>query len=140
MATPESKVKKQVVALLKQYGAYYFYPVTGGYGRSGVPDIVVCWKGRFIGIECKANGGVPTALQMKNLMQINEQGGIALLVDETGVGVLTMLFETWDKYGIPSQGYLAELLGNDDKPKKSAERRQVAATQAEDGDPLRTLC
>ncbi len=120
MATPESKVKKQVVALLKQYGAYYFYPVTGGYGRSGVPDIVVCWKGRFIGIECKANGGVPTALQMKNLMQINEQGGIALLVDETGVGVLTMLFETWDKYGIPSQGYLAELLSNDDKPKKSA--------------------
>ena len=117
MSTPESKVKKQVVAVLKQYGAYYFYPVTGGYGRSGVPDIVVCWKGRFIGIECKANGGVPTALQMKNLNEITEQGGVALLIDEDGIGVLKMLFQTWDDQGIPEQGYLAELLRNDSKPK-----------------------
>ena len=38
--TPEAKVKKVVVAQLKQLGAYYFYPVTGGYGQSGVPDVV----------------------------------------------------------------------------------------------------
>ena len=29
--TPEAKVKKKVVAQLKELGAYYFYPVTGGY-------------------------------------------------------------------------------------------------------------
>jgi len=34
--TPEAKVKKKVVAILKQHDAYFFYPVTGGYGRSGV--------------------------------------------------------------------------------------------------------
>ena len=56
--TPEAKVKKKVVAILNDHGAYYFYPVTGGYGRSGVPDIVACHGGRFIGIECKANGNV----------------------------------------------------------------------------------
>ena len=28
--TPEAKVKKKVVAVLKDLGAYYFYPVTGG--------------------------------------------------------------------------------------------------------------
>ena len=55
MATPESKVKKRVVDMLKSYGMYFFYPVTGGYGKSGVPDIVACWQGRFIGIEGKAN-------------------------------------------------------------------------------------
>ncbi len=38
--TPEAKVKKKVVAHLKTLGAYYFYPVTGGYGKSGVPDII----------------------------------------------------------------------------------------------------
>ena len=38
--TPEAKVKKVVVRQLKLLGAYYFYPVTGGYGMSGVPDIV----------------------------------------------------------------------------------------------------
>ena len=30
--TPEAKVKKVVVRQLKLLGAYYFYPVTGGYG------------------------------------------------------------------------------------------------------------
>ncbi len=36
--TPEAKVKKKVSIVLKNLGAYYFYPVTGGYGTSGVPD------------------------------------------------------------------------------------------------------
>jgi hypothetical protein len=107
-ATPESRVKKQVVALLKKHGAYFFYPVTGGYGRSGVPDIVACWRGRFIGIECKANGGRPTALQMKNLQDITQNDGISLIVDETGIGMLVVLFETW-KGGMPPGGYIAEL-------------------------------
>ena len=43
--TPEAKVKKVVTNYLKKMGAYYFYPVTGGFGRSGVPDIVACFKG-----------------------------------------------------------------------------------------------
>lgn len=125
-ATPESKVKKQVVALLKQHGMYYFYPVTGGYGRSGVPDIVACWHGRFIGIECKAKGNRPTALQMKNLMEITDTGGISLLVDETGIGILTVLLDTWkDGKHIPTSGYISELLDHnyvwDKNAKKSAQ-------------------
>lgn len=83
--TPEAKVKKQVVAVLKEHGAYYFYPVTGGYGRSGVPDIVACWKGRFIGIECKAGDNTTTPLQEKNLREIKDCGGIALVITEKDV-------------------------------------------------------
>ena len=64
--TPEAKVKKKVVEQLKVLGAYYFYPVTGGYGRSGVPDIVGCYKGKFFGFECKSGKNKPTALQHKN--------------------------------------------------------------------------
>jgi Holliday junction resolvase len=91
--TPEKKVKNKVVAQLKTLGAYYFYPVTGGYGASGVPDIIVCLKGRFIGIECKANGNKPTALQQMNLDQIAAQGGIALVIDETNVNQLKGMIE-----------------------------------------------
>jgi hypothetical protein len=91
--TPEKKVKAKVVAQLKTLGAYYFYPVTGGYGASGVPDIVACLKGRFIGIECKANGNKPTALQQMNLNQIAAQGGIALVIDETNVNELKGMIE-----------------------------------------------
>ena len=39
-ATPETKVKRKVADALKELGVYYFYPGTGGYGKSVVPDIV----------------------------------------------------------------------------------------------------
>ena len=80
--TPEKKVKTKVVAILKELGAYYFYASTGGYGASGVPDIIGCYKGRFFAIECKAGGGKTTALQEKNIAQIIAQGGLAIVVNE----------------------------------------------------------
>jgi Holliday junction resolvase len=83
--TPERIVKQKVVKILKELGAYYFYPVTGGYGSSGVPDIVGCYRGRFFGIECKAGKGKTTALQDKNLADIARAGGIALVVNEDNV-------------------------------------------------------
>ena len=80
--TPEAKVKKKVTEQLKKLGAYYFYPVTGGYGRSGVPDIVGCYRGNFFAFECKAGKNKPTALQDKNLSDIGVAGGIACVVNE----------------------------------------------------------
>jgi len=85
MNTPEKKVKLKVVAILKSFGAYYFYPVTGGYGASGVPDIVGCYMGKFFAIECKAGKGKTTALQEKNIAQIIGQGGLAIVVNEDNI-------------------------------------------------------
>jgi pantoate kinase len=95
-ATPESKVKKAVTAKLKAYGAYYFYPVTGGFGASGVPDIVACYRGHFIGIECKAGTNKPTALQTANLTQISAAGGVGLVVNESTIDVLDRVFSELD--------------------------------------------
>ena len=89
--TPEAKVKKKVVEQLKAIGAYYFYPVTGGYGKSGVPDIVGCIGSKFFGIECKAGKNKPTALQEKNLREIVAAGGIAAIVNEENVSTVTDL-------------------------------------------------
>lgn len=86
-ATPESKVKKAVVDILKSYGAYYFFPVTGGFGRSGIPDIIVCYRGHFIAIECKAEGKAPTELQKRELQRIKDSGGDALVIVGTGGAV-----------------------------------------------------
>jgi len=85
MMTPEKKVKNEVVKVLKTFGAYYFYPVTGGYGASGVPDIVGCYKGKFFAIECKAGKGTTTALQERNIAQIVAQGGLAIVVNENNI-------------------------------------------------------
>jgi hypothetical protein len=82
MATPEAKVKAKVRAILKELGAYYTMPVTGGFGTSGAPDFLVCLDGRFVGIECKAGKGKTTALQEKNLEDIAKAGGLALVINE----------------------------------------------------------
>lgn len=86
--TPEKKVKKQLTAQLKALGAYYFYPVTSGYGASGVPDVICCYKGRFFGFECKAGKNKPTALQDVNIGAIRNAGGFAIVVDEENVGLM----------------------------------------------------
>jgi Holliday junction resolvase len=91
MTTPESKVKAKVVAMLKEVKAYYFFPSTGGYGRSGVPDIVACFRGRFLAIECKAGKNEPTALQHREIKRINDAGGAAIWVNEDN---LTLLYTT----------------------------------------------
>ena len=88
-ATPESKVKKKVVAELKKLGAYYFYPVTGGWGASGMPDIIACYNGHFVGIECKAGKNKPTDLQKRNLRAISEAGGTALVINEENIADVT---------------------------------------------------
>ncbi len=88
MMTPEKKVKQKVCAKLKELGAYYFYASTGGYGSSGVPDIIACYKGKFVAIECKANGNIPTALQRTHLREISIQNGIALVIDDTNIDML----------------------------------------------------
>ena len=101
--TPEAKVKKVVVAQLKKLCAYYFYPVTGGYGQSGVPDIVGCYEGLFLGcyngvffgIECKAGKNKPTPLQEKNLEQIRAAGGLNMVVNETNMNNVTNDLIAW---------------------------------------------
>ena len=91
MATPEAKVKKQVKKILDDIGAYYFSPLTAGYGRSGVPDIIVCYKGKFIGIECKAGKGKLTALQEYNIEQIKRNQGLAIVINEGNIETLLTL-------------------------------------------------
>lgn len=93
--TPEAKVKKKVVAQLKELHAYYFYPVTGGYGRSGVPDIIGCYRGLFFGIECKAGKNKPTPLQEKNLKEIRAAGGLDMVVNEDNMHTVMDELRAW---------------------------------------------
>lgn len=89
--TPEKAVKDKVVAILKQEGAYYFFPATHGFGRSGVPDVVACVNGHFLGIECKAGKNKPTALQIREIENIRHAGGVAVVVNEENWDMLTAL-------------------------------------------------
>lgn len=81
----EADLKREIVAYLKSVGAWFDNPVRNGYGRRGVPDIVVCYRGRFLGVECKRppeEGKKPPEAdvwQQRELAAIVEAGGRAIV-------------------------------------------------------------
>ena len=76
-------LERDVVVAIKKYlislgGDIFFWKEHGGpYGTSGIPDIICCYKGRFLGLEAKLPGGKLTELQKRTLDKINAAGGIA---------------------------------------------------------------
>jgi len=44
--------------------------------RAGIPDIICCLKGRFIGIECKDGDNSASDLQIAHGLQIKKSGGL----------------------------------------------------------------
>ena len=97
MSTPEVKVKNKVKKLLKDNNAYFCMPVSGGFGASGVPDIIACYRGFFIGIECKAGNNTPTALQKKNLQDIVNAGGGVAVINEDNLEDVEILLRAFDR-------------------------------------------
>ena len=91
--TPEGRVKARITKLLEAHGAYFFLPVSNGMGSMGIPDILACLKGRFIGIEAKAGNNKPTDLQTLNLKRIDEAGGLALVINEENLNQLEFILE-----------------------------------------------
>lgn len=86
MSTPEGKtkdiIKKYLKTFVEEGSLYYFMPVQGKFAKKGVPDFLLCYKGKFIGIEAKADGksDTTTALQELTISQIKIAGGIALVI------------------------------------------------------------
>lgn len=82
--TPEGKVKKAVKEYLKSVGAWYYMPVSNGMGRVGCPDILVCYRGKFMAFETKAPGKRKnvTPNQQREIDEITSAYGLALVVDD----------------------------------------------------------
>lgn len=61
----ETKIKK----FLETKSAWFLkYWGGAAYTKSGIPDLLVCLNGHFLGIEVKAANGKPSPLQIHNLI------------------------------------------------------------------------
>jgi hypothetical protein len=78
MRTPEGYEKDDICKYLDSIGAWYCKPATYGFGKSGIPDIIACYAGKFISIEVKREGKAPTAIQTRRMEEISKSGGITL--------------------------------------------------------------
>ena len=76
----EKTFENKVKLYLKQKGAYFIKTHGDRFSKVGVPDLIVCYKGLFIGIELKALNGKPSELQLYNLREIEKSGGISYLL------------------------------------------------------------
>ena len=53
------------------------YKIHGGdlYQETGIPDLLICWKGLFFGVEVKDPKGKPSSMQLVQGARIKNAGG-----------------------------------------------------------------
>lgn len=76
----EKDFEKQVKEFLKDQGCWVLKTWSNGIQREGVPDLLCCCNGLFVGIELKAEKGKPSKLQLWNIEQIRAADGIAIVL------------------------------------------------------------
>lgn len=76
----ESANQTGTIKLLRQRGAWVVKVHNTGRGVRGTPDVLACYKGRFIAVENKSDRGKATAQQLVQLREIQAAGGQALIV------------------------------------------------------------
>ena len=73
----EKQFENKVKNFLKSKNIYYFKVWGNAFQRAGIPDIIACVNGKFIGIELKSEKGRASELQLWNIKKIRESGGFA---------------------------------------------------------------
>jgi len=76
-AGPEQLIQGKILRELRARGIYVVKVISAS--RNGVPDLLVCFNGRFIGIEVKTPNGNASRLQKLNLSWIEDSGGNAFV-------------------------------------------------------------
>ena len=77
--------ESQLILNIRKYlatvpGCFYWKEHGGQYGTAGIPDIIVCHKGKFIALEAKVGRNQPTRLQAATIELIRRAGGVAAVV------------------------------------------------------------
>lgn len=75
----EQQIQKKITTYLESEGFYVVKVVSAT--KSGVPDILACCEGTFVGIEVKKpeTRNNVSRLQEYNLSQIEDSGGLSLV-------------------------------------------------------------
>ena len=77
----EKDIVAAIMRYLKTVPACFAWKEHGGmYGTSGLPDIICCYCGRFVGLEVKTTDGKVTKLQEITLAKIQAAGGVSAVV------------------------------------------------------------
>ena len=77
----EKTITNQILKYLKNLPECFAFKEHGGlYGTSGIPDIIVCYKGKFLAFEVKTEKGKLSKLQEMTIAKIRKANGMAFKV------------------------------------------------------------
>lgn len=77
----EKTITSQILKYLKSEPKCFAFKEHGGiYGVSGLPDIICCYKGKFVAFEVKTEKSRLSKLQEFMIAKIDESGGMAFKV------------------------------------------------------------
>ena len=93
----EKQFEEKVKRLLKSRGAWVLKTWGGGLQRSGIPDLLICYKGKFMGIELKAEKGRVSELQNRELKLIRDAGGMGFVLRPSQFGDLIAILDSIDE-------------------------------------------
>lgn len=76
MAQRESRLSRKIMTELEKQGIFCFKNHGGPMTMAGLPDVIACVDGKFIGFETKTpEGGEPTTIQKFIHAKIRASGG-----------------------------------------------------------------
>lgn len=82
---PEKQFENKIKSIIRKAGGWCFKYWGGSASNGkvftvrGLPDIMGCIRGRFIGIEVKSETGKPSDIQLERLQEIRDAGGVAIV-------------------------------------------------------------
>jgi len=75
MESSETRLKEKVLAMLKKEFPDAWVYKTADRWKAGIPDVLICRKGRFFAAELKVGNNKATRIQLYVLEQIKRAGG-----------------------------------------------------------------
>lgn len=93
----EKDFENQIKQYLFDAEAWYVKFFANRMTKSGIPDILACVNGYFVGIEVKAQSGHPSALQLHKCSEIRKAGGFAFIVYPSGFEQLKSFIKSLEK-------------------------------------------
>lgn len=90
---PEKSFENKVKKYIEDQGGWQVKFFANKMTKEGIPDVLACVNGYFLGLEIKAQNGKPSDLQIYHCNGIRKAGGFAFIVYPSGFDDLKKLID-----------------------------------------------
>lgn len=91
MTQGESRLSRRIAHAVRERGGFVFKVHGGPTMMVGLPDLVICYRGRYIALETKMpEGKGPSPAQRLRIHQIRRAGGLSYVVRSVRAAMMVL--------------------------------------------------